>query len=62
MFKEGAGIVLLFLMVGAIVGGAILGALTALLPAVIATFAGNIALLLVAFAVAAFIADKRRSR
>lgn len=58
MFREGAGLVLLLLMVCAIVVAAVSGALSALLPAYIALWTGRIALACTAFVVAAYLGDR----
>lgn len=57
-FREGGGLVLLFLMVIAVVVAAIGGALSAFLPAGIAIWTGRIALGCLAFAVTAWLADR----
>jgi hypothetical protein len=58
-FREGAGLVLLFLMIAAVISAALLGAASALLPAAISLWTGRVALFCFTFAVFAFIGDRK---
>jgi hypothetical protein len=58
MFREGAGLVLAFIMVIAVVVAAIAGTLSSFLPAPIGAVVGRLALLCLSFAVSAFFCDR----